>query len=35
MQVKLLGVANVDSGVRDQRVMKFSVYGGYWKEVGV
>jgi hypothetical protein len=32
MQMKLLGITNVDFGVTDQQLIKFSVSGRYWKK---
>jgi hypothetical protein len=35
MQMKLLGITNVDSGVIDQQLIRFSVSGRYWTKNGV
>jgi hypothetical protein len=32
MQMKLLGITNVDSGIIDQLLIKFSVSGRYWRK---
>jgi hypothetical protein len=32
MQMKLLGITNVDSGVIDQQLIKFSISGRYWRK---
>jgi hypothetical protein len=32
MQMKLLGITNVDSGVTDQRLITFSISGRYWRK---
>jgi hypothetical protein len=34
MQMKLLGITNVDFGVIDKRQIKFSISGRYWKKKG-
>jgi hypothetical protein len=34
MQMKLLGITNVDSSIRDQRLIKFSISGRYWRKNG-
>jgi hypothetical protein len=34
LQMKLLGITNVDFGVMDQRMIKFSISGGYWRKNG-
>jgi hypothetical protein len=34
MQMKLLGVTKVDSGVIDQRLIRFSICGRYWRKNG-
>jgi hypothetical protein len=32
MQIKLLGIMNVDFDELAQRLIKFSVSGGYWRK---
>jgi hypothetical protein len=33
-QMKLSGITNVDSGAIDQRLIKFSISGRYWRKNG-
>jgi hypothetical protein len=35
MQMKLLGIANVDFDVISQRLIQFAVYGKQWRKMGV
>jgi hypothetical protein len=35
MPMKLLGITNVDSGVIEQRLFKFSISGRYWRKMRV
>jgi hypothetical protein len=34
MQMKLLGITNVDFHITDQQLIKFSVFGRYWRKNG-
>jgi hypothetical protein len=34
MQMKLLGTTNVDFGLTDQRLIRFSISGRYWRKNG-
>jgi hypothetical protein len=34
MQMKLLGITDADFGVIDKRLIKFSVFGRYWRKNG-